>query len=144
MGLSRWEPFGELRRMREEMDRMFENVMHPTPALQVIAPPVDVFERDNNVIVKVDVPGLKVDDLQVTATDDTISIRGEFKEETETREEGYFRRERQAGKFQRVIPMPATIKLDDVKASFKDGILEVTAPKAETSTEKEKNIQIEA
>jgi len=143
----RWEPFSELRRMREEMDRLMESFSRPpmpTPwAMEGVTPAIDVFEKDNNVIVKAELPGLKKEDIEITATEDSISLKGEFKHEEEVKEEGFYRRERRLGKFYRTIPMPAAIKSDKVKATFRDGVLEVTAPKAAEAKPKEKKVTIQ-
>jgi len=148
MSLARWDPFSEMRRMREDMESMFEGFWRPPMlfpwTIEGAAPCIDVYERDNNVIVKAEVPGLKKEDIEVTATEDSISLRGEFKREEEMREEGFYRHERRAGKFYRTIPMPAAIKPDEVKATFKEGVLEVAAPKAEEARAKEKRVPVEA
>ncbi|MCL6630678.1 MAG: Hsp20/alpha crystallin family protein, partial [Armatimonadetes bacterium] len=96
------------------------------------------------VVVKAELPGLKKEDIEITATEDSISLRGEFKREEEVKKEGFYRRERREGKFYRTIPMPAPIKPDQVKASFKDGILEITAPEVEEAKPKERKVPIEA
>jgi len=149
MSLARWEPMSELRRLHEDMDRLMEGIMWPLAApvwpLAEMAPPaVDVFERDGCVVVKAELPGLKKEDIEITATEDSISLRGEFKREEETKKEGFYRHERKEGKFFRTIPMPAAIKPDQVKAHFKDGVLEVTAPEAEEAKAKERRVPIEA
>jgi HSP20 family protein len=148
MSLARWEPIPELRRMREDMDRIFEDFWK-APMLsmrmpEVVAPAVDVYEKDNNVVVKAELPGLTKDDIEVIATEDSVSLKGEFRKEEEIEEEGFVRRERRFGRFYRTIPMPAAINADMVKASFKDGILEITAPRAEGAKEKERKVAIEA
>ena len=148
MSLARWDPFTEMRRMREDMDRLFEGFWRPPMLLpwvtEGISPAVDVYERNNNVVIKVEVPGLNKEDIEVTATEDSISLKGEFKHEEEVKEEGFCRRERRAGKFYRTIPMPTAIKPNQVKANFRDGLLEITAPKAEVAKAKEKKVPIEA
>jgi len=148
MSLARWDPFMEMRRMREDMDRLFEGLWRPAwPAPWVtegISPAVDVYEEDNNVVIKAEAPGLKKEDIEVTATEDSISLRGEFKHEGEVEEEGFYRHERRAGKFYRTIPMPTAIKPNEVKASFREGLLEITAPKAEEAKAKEMKVPIEA
>lgn len=147
MGLARWDPFTELRRMREDLDRMFGGTERPSvlsPWLsEGVAPAVDVFDRDNDIVVKANLPGMKREDIDVMATDDSISLSGEFRRDQEAREGGFYRHERQVGKFYRTVPMPAAIKPDEVKASFKDGVLEITAPKAEEAKAKEKKVRIE-
>ena len=131
--------------MREEMDSMLESMMPSQPMIaQVIAPAVDVFEQDGNIMVKADVPGLSKDDLEVTATEDSISIKGEFKKEEKVEKEGFYHQERRFGRFFRTIPMPTAIKPDEVKAGFKEGVLEIAAPKAEAEKAKEKRVPIEA
>ena len=134
--------------MREDMDKLFGSFWEaPTFApwaAERISPTVDVFEKDNNIVLKVDVPGLSKEDVEVTATEDSVSLRGEFKREEEVKEEGYYRHERRAGKFYRTIPMPAAIRADGVKANFKNGILEITAPRTEEARPRERKVPIEA
>lgn len=146
MSLARWDPFPELRRMREDFDRLF-GVGPSVSMVPMIAegatPPIDVFERDNTMVVRANLPGLKKEHIEVTATEDSIALSGEFKHEEEVKEGGFYRRERQIGKFFRTIPMPSAINPDQVKASFKDGVLEITAPKAEQAKTNEKKVPIE-
>lgn len=149
MSLSRWEPMGELRRMREDMDRLFSSFGEPGAALaswreEGMMPAVDVIEKDNDVVLKAELPGLKPEDIQITATDDSITMKGEFKREEESKEGGFIRRERRSGQFFRTIAMPANIKPDQVKASFKNGLLEINAPKAEEAKSKEIKVNVES
>ena len=148
MGLARWEPIGNLRKMREEMDRMFENMLPsfawPSLSSEGVMPIVDAFETPDEVVIKAELPGLKKDDIEITATDASISLKGEFKHEERVKEEGFIRNERRSGKFLRTIPMPIEIKPDQVKATFKDGVLEITAPKSEKAFAKEKRVSIES
>lgn len=147
MGLARWEPFSELRRMRDDMDRLFQTFWQApaqvAEAPSMAMPAIDVFEKDNNVMLKAELPGLNKDDIEITATDESITLRGEFKQEQEVTEQGYIRRERRVGRFFRTIPMPAAIQPDQVKATFKDGVLEITAPRSAQAKEKETKVQIE-
>ena len=149
MALARWEPMFELRRVQDDLDRLMDNLIRPFtgsfwPFGEVATPPVDVYEKDGNVIVKAELPGLKVDDINITATEDSISLKGEFKRDEETKREGFYRRERREGKFYRTIPMPVAIKPDKVKAKFKDGVLEITAPEVEGTKPKECKVPIES
>lgn len=149
MALARWEPMFELRRVQDDLDRLMDNLMRPfTSSLwsfgETAVPPVDVYEKDGNVIVKAEIPGLKADDISITATEDSISLKGEFKRDEETKREGFYRRERREGKFYRTIPMPAAIKPEKVKAKFKDGVLEITAPEVEGTKPKECKVPIES
>jgi HSP20 family protein len=140
---------GELRRMREDMDRLFSSFGEPGAALaswreEGMMPAVDVIEKDNDVVLKAELPGLKPEDIQITATDDSITMKGEFKKEEESKEGGFIRRERRSGQFFRTIAMPANIKPDQVKASFKNGLLEIDAPKAEEAKSKEIKVNVES
>ena len=147
MSIARWEPFSEIRRMHDDMDRLMERFWPSTMiapwGMEAMVPCVDVFEKDGNIVVKAELPGLNKEDLEITATEDSISLKGEFKKEEETREEGYYRQERRIGRFFRTIPMPEAIKPDQVKASFKEGVLEITAQRSEAAKPKEMKVPIE-
>ena len=152
MELTRWDPFRELERMREEFDRWFERLFAEVlpgrrrgpraEAVAALAPCVDVYETEKEVVVKAELPGLTKEDVEVQATEDSVTIRGEFKRDEEVSEEGYYRRERRFGKFERVIPLPAEVKPDEAKAKFQNGVLEIRLPKVEEAP-KAKKIEIE-
>jgi len=112
------------------------------PTLQEISfPRVDILDHDNDIEVQAALPGVKKEDLEVSVTNQTITIRSCTKEEKKTEEKGkYFRREISRGEFQRTLSLPDNVDGDKAKASFKDGILKVTVPKTEKS--KRKNIEI--
>ena len=94
-------------------------------------PAVDVYETDTEVVVKVELPGVKKDDIELTIEDDRLLIRGESKHEEDVEEEGYHRRELRYGSFRRAVSLPSAVKQDEVNASFDDGVLTVRAPKTE-------------
>jgi len=112
------------------------------PTLQEISfPRVDILDHDNDIEVQAALPGVKKEDLEVSVTNQTITIRSCTKEEKKTAEKGkYFRREISRGEFQRTLSLPDNVDGDKAKASFKDGILKVTVPKTEKS--KRKSIEI--
>ena len=87
-----------------------------------------MFERDNRLVTKIDLPGLKKEDVKVEVTDGHLAISGERKTEAEERKENFYRCEREYGSFYRAVPLPEGIKLEDVKATFADGVLEVSIP----------------
>ena len=130
--------------LREEMDRMFETVPLARVGLapwreMIFVPALEVAERNNTLFVKVDLPGMKKEDVKVEVLPEGITITGERKEEKEEKKEGYFRTERLYGSFERFVPLPDGALLDKAAAKFKDGVLEVTvplgaAPKAEVKT----------
>ena len=133
------DPFALLRQMTNELDRVFDEPFEtafrwPTfralavPEAAKWAPEVDVFERDNRLVTKVDLPGLKKEDVKVEVSDGYLAITGERKVEAEEKKENYYRCERESGSFYRAVPLPEGTSFDDVKATFTDGVLEVSVP----------------
>jgi HSP20 family protein len=139
-------PFEMMRRFSEEMDRMFEDFglsrRWGFGESTAWSPAVEIFERDNNLVVRADLPGLGKDDVKVEMTDDGLIIQGERKMEREEEREGWYRSERSYGEFYRMIPLPEGVNADQVKASFENGVLEVTAP-ISVSTQRWRSIPIE-
>jgi HSP20 family protein len=126
-----------MQRMADEMDRMFNDVdlgrrwarpISGETAGELWAPEVDVFQKNSELTIRADLPGLKRDDVTVDITDSDICIQGERKHEKEEQREGYYRSERGYGSFCRVIPLPEGAISDQAKATFKDGVLEITMP----------------
>ena len=144
------DPFALLRQMTAEFDRFFGEPGWPAfrwPAIKSTAfaegtkwtPEIDVFEKDNRLVTKVDLPGLKKEDVKVEVTDGHLAISGERKSEVEERKDQFYRCEREYGSFYRAVPLPEGVKLEDVKATFADGVLEVSIPlpvKAEPAVRK--------
>ena len=133
------DPFALLRQMTSEFDRFFDEpfgVAFKWPSLRAFSgqeganwvPSVDVFEKDNRLVTKVDLPGLKKEDVHVEVTDGYLAISGERKSEREEKKENVYRAERSYGSFYRAVPLPEGIKLEDIKATFADGVLEVSVP----------------
>jgi HSP20 family protein len=135
---SEWSPFRALHRMADEMDRMIEDAgfsrrgarsfWREGESSDIWAPQVEVFQRNNELTVRADLPGLKRDDIKVDITDNEICIQGERKHEHAEERDGYYRSERGYGSFSRTIPLPEGAMTDQAKAKFKDGVLEVTMP----------------
>jgi len=101
-----------------------------------------MFERGNNLVVRVDLPGLSRDDVDVELDNDALIIRGHRHNELEDDQEGYYRSERSYGSFYRAIPLPENIDLSSCNATFKDGVLEVTLPKPQSSQSRAKRIDV--
>jgi HSP20 family protein len=102
-------------------------------------PGIDVFERNHRLVTKIDLPGLKKEDIKVEVNDGYLTISGERRREQEEKREEFYRCEREYGSFYRAVPLPEGVKFEDVKATFADGVLEVSAPlpvKAETTVRK--------
>lgn len=133
--------------LRTDLDEIFDELMEfpffSAPSLVTGFPPVDIAETENEVIAKVEVPGVDPKDLEVHVTEDTLNIKGEVKDEWEEKKVGYYARERYYGTFERTLPLPARVKQDEVKAQYKDGVLHITLPKVEPSTPKTKKVEIE-
>jgi HSP20 family protein len=129
-------PFGTLQRFSDEMDRIFGDFglgrrWSGSPlarGAELWAPQVDVFQRNNELVVKADLPGLKKDEVKVDVADDAITIQGERHAEHEEDREGYYRSERTYGTFYRVVPLPEGAMTDQAKATFNNGVLEITMP----------------
>jgi HSP20 family protein len=146
------DPFGMLRQMRSDFDRMFDDSFWPSlrgPSLQATAlesltwfPTIEVFEKDNRLVTKVDLPGLKKEDVKVEVTDSHLAISGERKREKEEEKKNVYRCERDYGSFYRVVPLPDGVKLDDIKATFADGVLEVSVPLRAQPEAKVRKIEI--
>src|ERR1043165_2409392 len=94
----------------------------------VWAPQIEVSQRNNELVVRADLPGMKKDDIAIEVTDNDITISGERRQEQETEREGFYRSERTYGSFYRTIPLPEGAISDQAKASFKDGVLEIIVP----------------
>jgi HSP20 family protein len=136
-------PFGIMRRLSDEMDRMFGDFMVPFgssfgPMQQRFssnmmqgnqwAPPVEVFEKDNRLVVRAELPGMSKKDVQVEIEDDVLTISGERREEHEETRQGYRHSERRYGRFFRRIPLPEQTDPEEIQASFKNGLLEIEIP----------------
>lgn len=138
MSIMRWEPFG-LARMRQEMDRMFDEFFRGmTPAeTGTRAPALDMSETDQDVKLTAELPGVDKDHLTVEVLPEAVSIKGEVRREEERKGEGWVRRERQYQSFERTVPLPAEVKPDEAKATFRDGLLQITLPKSEQAKRKQ-------
>jgi len=156
MAIVRWEPF---RRMREwdpfedvstfpqQMDRLFSQYFgragrgEEALAPGAWTPAVDIYETDEKMVIKAELPGLKKEDIDIEVRDNTLTLKGERKFEQETQEKNYHRVERSYGSFQRSFLLPSTIRQEAIEATFKDGILEISLPKAEEAKPKKLEIK---
>ena len=137
-------PFEKLENMRRQMDLLSEGLsrgLWSLPAAGVF-PLMNVTEDKENYYIRAELPGLKADELDISVTGDTLSIEGERKLSVEDEKAQYHRRERDAGKFSRVVSLPGLINTGKVDASCADGVLTVTLPKAEEA--KPKQIAVKA
>jgi HSP20 family protein len=154
LGLSRptqWSsnPFRAMQRLADEMDRMFDfgfgqrwAPLSGQRSIESWAPDVEVFQKNNELTIRADLPGLKKDEVSVDITDDAVTIHGERKREHEEEREGLYRSERSYGSFWRVVPLPEGAIGEQAKATFRDGVLEITMPAPPASTSKGRRLEI--
>jgi HSP20 family protein len=146
MNVIRFNPFAEVTTLRDQVNRLFDEVGAPRPAgregngPRIWAPLVNVVETEDSVVVTLDVPGVERDGIDVQLTADALTIRGERKAE---RKEGesYVHLERPFGTFQRSFTIGVPVQADRVSANYRDGVLTVTLPKAETLKPRKVEIQ---
>jgi HSP20 family protein len=141
-----YRPFGLL---RQEMNRLFDNFfggfeMEPFMGrrLGAFSPTVDIKESDKDIRVSAELPGMDDKDIDVLLSKDSVTIKGEKKEEKEDKGKDYYRMERSYGSFSRTIPLPAEVDTDKVKAEFKKGLLTVTLPKTAQAIKQTKKISV--
>jgi HSP20 family protein len=146
--LTRWEPTREMITLREAMDRLFDDAFtRPFSLLReggwsgASAPAMDMYQTDNEVVVKATLPGFKADQVQINLTGDVLTLKGEAKQEDERNERAWHIREHRFGTFERSVALPTAVKTDKVEAVFENGILTVTLPKADEVKPKTINIR---
>ena len=142
--LIRWEPMREMMTLREAMDRLFDDAFTRPVGISGVSamPAIDMYQTNDEVVVKATLPGLKAEDVSITVTGETLTLRGEYKQENEQKEATYHIREHRSGSFERSLLLPTDVKADKAKADFEDGVLTITMPIAEEV--KPKSITIKA
>ncbi len=131
--LIRWEPAREMMSLREAMDRLFDDAFTRPLSLagNWSVPAVDMYQTDNEVVVKAALPGFKSEEVQINVTGEVLTIKGETRQETESKERTYHLREQRWGSFERSLILPTEVVADKAKAEFENGLLTITLPKAE-------------
>ena len=135
MELVRLNPWNDVWNMTNRFNRIFGNAFTPARTVDencdcVWRPAVDIFEEDNGIALKAELPGIDKEDISIDVKDGVLTLSGERSVENETKDNNYYRRERTYGKFQRAFALPEGVKTEDIKADFKDGVLKVHIPKA--------------
>lgn len=132
MTLIPWMPFKDVSQWRDEMERFWQHAMAGSPLAPGYGPRLEVFQTDSEVVARAEVPGLgSKEDLEISATRDTLTISGETKRNEDVKQVSYHRSERYYGTFSRTINLPAQVNWEEARASYKNGILEVRLPKVE-------------
>ncbi len=142
----RWEPFSEMVSLRDAVNRLFEDSFirpgtWPMPFDgNGMSVPADMIETKDNVIIKLSAPGVKPEEIDISVTGDTLTVKGETKSEERFEEGNYIRKELRQGSFQRTFSLPTSVASDRAKAEFENGVLTLTLPKAEEA--KPKSIKV--
>lgn len=144
MKLARWDPLQELVAMSNRLNRAINDPYTPRTedSFGAWTPPVDIFERQDHLVIRAEVPGVHKEDMDVRIENGVLTLHGERKEENEVKAENAHLMERVHGTFTRSFSLPTTVEAAKVTATYRDGVLEVTVPKVETA--KPKKIEIKA
>jgi HSP20 family protein len=151
MAMQRWDPWSSLAEMERRMD---EAMRYPTmsrwPAVwwrtaaedMAVSPAIEIIDKKDKLMVRAEVPGVKPEDIDISVSDSTLTIKGERKTESEVKEDDYYRREMSYGRFSRSVALPTKVQADKVDACYDDGILEITLSKAHEA--KPKKVAVKA
>jgi HSP20 family protein len=144
--VERWESFRNLDDIQGEMNRLFDSFFGQPATVaageRVWAPLGDMYETKDDLFVTFELPGVREKDVNVSITGDMLTVKGERRSERDVKEEGYYRLERVYGKFERSMPLPIPVQADKVKATYRDGVLEIRLPKVEEVKPKEIKIDL--
>ncbi|MGD8845721.1 MAG: Hsp20/alpha crystallin family protein [Desulfobacteraceae bacterium] len=143
MQLIKWNPARDLFSLRHNMNNLFDDFFYPSrrttegDGFWSWNPAVDIYEQEDNIVVKAEIPGMEKDQITVDVKDRVLTLKGERSEDREVNEERYFKRERTYGRFERAFTLPADVKTEQIKAEYKDGVLKVLVPKPEVQKPKQ-------
>lgn len=138
-----WDPFASLSDLQEEMNRLFDTSLRrwSSRGPATFVPACDVVEEKDRLLVRLDLPGLRKEDVSVTLQEGVLTVKGERKIEDAT-EANYYLRERAAGTFTRSLELPVAVNAGKIDAHFRDGVLEISLPKAEEAKPKEIEVKV--
>jgi HSP20 family protein len=143
--LTRWEPAREMMTLREAMDRLFDDAFTRPLSLRdswsMATPAIDMYQTDNDVVVKASIPGIKAEEVQINITGDILTLKGEVKQEEERKDKSWHVREHRFSSFERSVALPTSVKSDKAEAVFENGILTITLPKADEAKPRTINIK---
>lgn len=146
MPIVRWRPLSDYQNIRNEMDRRFKEFYRPAAEdsedVCDCYPLVDIKETKDDFIISAEVPGISKEDVKINISDDTLTIKGEKKEQKKEKDHNSLRIERSYGMFQRTFSLPTHVESEKVKAAYKDGVLTITLPKKEEVKPKEISISV--
>ena len=142
---TRWDPFRNISSLQEQVNRLFDSGIqsrNDNSALTTWAPAVDIYETENELVLKADLPAINEKDLDIRVENNTLTIRGERKFGSEVKEDNYLRVERTYGSFSRSFGLPNTVNTESIKAEYKNGVLTVEMPKRAESKPKQVKINV--
>jgi HSP20 family protein len=149
MSIDKWSPLKELEDMRKDMDRLFDEFAKPSRRRGIwpkseglVMPSIELYNRTDDIVVKVELPGVRREDIDLTVTKDALVVKGEVKRSEEVKEEDYFIAERTYGNFSRTIQLPFEVENEKAQASMNDGVLQIVIPKREEARPREIRIEV--
>ncbi|KPJ78302.1 MAG: hypothetical protein AMJ54_04235 [Deltaproteobacteria bacterium SG8_13] len=143
MELVRWNPMRDMNDLRHRIDQMFGGMFYPASVENQGSlqwnwnPVVDVYDNDESIVIKAELPGMEKKDISIDVKDRLLILKGERSTDKEVKEEKYYRRERSYGSFQRVFNLPVDVDADKIEAAYADGLLKIEIPKPETQKPKQ-------
>jgi len=144
--VERWEPFRGVNEIQGEMNRLLDSFFGRPATLvageRMWAPLADMYETKDDLLVTFELPGVREKEVSVSITGDVLTVKGERRFERDVEDEGFHRLERVYGKFERSMPLPIPVQADKVKATYRDGVLEIRLPKVEEVKPKEIKIEV--
>jgi HSP20 family protein len=143
--ITRWDPFRNFSVLQDQFNRMVESGLKASPdnsALTTWAPAVDIYETENDLVLKADLPEVAEKDIDIRVENNMLTIRGERKFEESVKEDNYLRVERAYGSFSRSFSLPTTVDTESIKANYKNGVLTVELPKRAESKPKQVKINV--
>ncbi len=152
MSVMKWSPMKELEDMRRDMERLFEEFFEPVRrrrrwwgrALEggMMVPNIELYDRKNELVLRAELPGVEKKDIDLTITENSLTLKGETRRKEEVKEEDFYASEISYGSFSRTIPLPVEVDSEKAKATFKDGVLEIVLPKKEEAKPKEIKVEV--
>jgi len=148
MAIVRWQPYGAVASLQEGINRLFNDAFPRSLtdddfALSSWKPAVDIYDKDEAIVIHAELPGVQKENISIEVKENVLTLKGERIENKEITQDKFFRKERSFGSFQRAFTLPSAIDPESIKASFKDGVLEVEIPKPEEKKPKQIQINIE-
>lgn len=142
----RWDPFREMGEMQSEMNRLFDGFFGrsaASPAFdRVWAPAADMYETKDDLVLRIELPGVNEKEIDVSITGELLTVKGERSQGEDVKEGNLYRSERWFGRFERTMPLPIPVQPDKVTASYRDGVLTITLPKAEQIKPKQIKVDV--